>query len=330
MATMKDVARVAGVSTSTVSHVINKDRFVSDAVREKVEAAIKTLNYAPSALARSLKINQTRTIGMLITASTNPFYSELVRGVERSCFERGYSLVLCNTEGDEQRMNSNLETLMQKRVDGLLLLCTETHQPSQEIMLRYPSIPTVMMDWAPFNGDSDLIQDNSLLGGDMATQYLINKGFTRIACITGPLDKTPARLRLEGYREAMTRAGLTIREGDEIESDFEFGGGFDAMQTLLAMNERPQAVFIGNDAMAVGAYQALYQAGLKIPQDMAIVGYDDIELARYMTPPLTTIHQPKDELGELAIDVLIHRIAEPGLQQQRLQLTPILIERGSA
>ncbi|MCL6743296.1 MULTISPECIES: ribose operon transcriptional repressor RbsR [Enterobacteriaceae] len=330
MATMKDVARLAGVSTSTVSHVINKDRFVSEAIREKVETAIKTLNYAPSAIARSLKINQTRTIGMLITASTNPFYSELVRGVERSCFERGYSLVLCNTEGDEQRMNRNLETLMQKRVDGLLLLCTETHQPSQEIMQRYPSIPTVMMDWAPFDGDSDLIQDNSLLGGDMATQYLINKGHTRIACITGPLDKTPARLRLEGYREAMARAGLVIREGDEIESDFEFGGGFDAMQALLAMHERPQAVFIGNDAMAVGAYQALYQAGLKIPQDMAIVGYDDIELARYMTPPLTTIHQPKDELGELAIDVLIHRIAEPGLQQQRLQLTPILMERGSA
>jgi len=330
LATMKDVARLAGVSTSTVSHVINKDRFVSEAIREKVETAIKTLNYAPSAIARSLKINQTRTIGMLITASTNPFYSELVRGVERSCFERGYSLVLCNTEGDEQRMNRNLETLMQKRVDGLLLLCTETHQPSQEIMQRYPSIPTVMMDWAPFDGDSDLIQDNSLLGGDMATQYLIGKGHTRIACITGPLDKTPARLRLEGYREAMARAGLVIREGDEIESDFEFGGGFDAMQALLAMNERPQAVFIGNDAMAVGAYQALYQAGLKIPQDMAIVGYDDIELARYMTPPLTTIHQPKDELGELAIDVLIHRIAEPGLQQQRLQLTPILMERGSA
>lgn len=110
---MKDVARVAGVSTSTVSHVINKDRFVSEAITAKVDAAIKSLNYAPSALARSLKLNQTRTIGMLITASTNPFYSELVRGVERSCFERGYSLVLCNTEGDEQRMNRNLETLMQ-------------------------------------------------------------------------------------------------------------------------------------------------------------------------------------------------------------------------
>lgn len=327
---MKDVARVAGVSTSTVSHVINKDRFVSDAIREKVEAAIKGLNYAPSALARSLKINQTRTIGMLITASSNPFYSELVRGVERSCFERGYSLVLCNTEGDEQRMNRNLETLMQKRVDGLLLLCTETHQPSQEILQRYPSVPTVMMDWAPFDGDSDLIQDNSLLGGDMATQYLINKGHTHIACITGSLDKTPARLRLEGYRAAMANAGLTVREGDEITGNFEFGGGFEAMQKLLALKERPPAVFICNDAMAVGAYQALYQAGLKVPEDIAVVGYDDIELARYMTPPLTTIHQPKDELGELAIDVLIHRIADPSQQQQRLQLTPVLMERGSA
>lgn len=136
---MKDVARVAGVSTSTVSHVINKDRFVSEAITAKVDAAIKSLNYAPSALARSLKLNQTRTIGMLITASTNPFYSELVRGVERSCFERGYSLVLCNTEGDEQRMNRNLETLMQnasmdycccarRPISPLRKLCSAIHR----------------------------------------------------------------------------------------------------------------------------------------------------------------------------------------------------------
>ncbi|ALX80471.1 ribose operon transcriptional repressor RbsR [Cronobacter sakazakii] len=327
---MKDVARLAGVSTSTVSHVINKDRFVSEAIRLRVEDAIRTLNYAPSALARSLKLNQTRTIGMLITASSNPFFSELVRGVERSCFERGYSLVLCNTDGDEQRMNRNLETLLQKRVDGLLLLCTETHQPSPAIMKRYPAIPTVMMDWSPFDGGSDVIQDNSLLGGDIATRYLIDKGYTRIACVTGPLDKTPARLRLEGYRTAMQRAGLPVAEGYEVIGDFEFAGGLRAMQSLLALPEPPQAVFMGNDAMAVGAYQALYQAGLRIPQDIALVGYDDIELASYMTPPLTTIHQPKDELGELAIDVLIHRMAQPELQQQRLQLTPVLTVRGSA
>jgi transcriptional regulator, LacI family len=110
----------------------------------------------------------------------------------------------------------------------------------------------------------------------------------------------------------MQHAGLPVPDGYVITSNFEFGGGFDAMQQLLALPELPQAVFVGNDAMAVGAYQALYQAGLRIPQDMAVIGYDDIELARYMTPPLTTIHQPKDELGELAIDVLIHRMAQPG------------------
>lgn len=329
MATMKDVARLAGVSTSTVSHVINNDRFVSDATRERVESAIQTLNYAPSALARSLKLNQTRTIGMLLTASSNPFYSELVRGVERSCFERGYSLVLCNTEGDEQRMNRNLETLLQKRVDGLLLLCTETHLPAPEIMARYPSIPTVMMDWAPFDGSSDLIQDNSLLGGEIATRHLIDKGYTRIACITGPLDKTPSRQRLDGYRNAMRAAGLPVDPDYEIVADFEFSGGFTAMNRLLSLETPPHAVFSGNDAMALGAYQALWQAGLSVPGDMAIVGYDDIELARYMTPPLTTVHQAKDELGELAIDVLIHRIAQPSQGQQRLQLTPELIVRGS-
>ncbi|EBR0130545.1 transcriptional repressor PurR, partial [Salmonella enterica subsp. enterica serovar Ajiobo] len=125
MATMKDVARLAGVSTSTVSHVINNNRFVSDGVRKKVNDAIAELNYAPSALARSLKMNRTNTIGMLVTTSNNPFYAEVVRGVERSCYERGYSLILCNTEGDHKRMNSSLETLLQKRVDGLLLMCTE-------------------------------------------------------------------------------------------------------------------------------------------------------------------------------------------------------------
>ena len=329
MATMKDVARLAGVSTSTVSHVINNNRFVSEAVREKVTTAIGNLNYAPSALARSLKLKQTRTIGMLLTASSNPFYSEVVRGVERSCYERGYSLVLCNTEGDEARMNRSLETLLQKRVDGLLIMCTESHLPSADILNRYPSVPSVMMDWAPFDGGSDIIQDNSLLGGEMAARYLITRGYRRIACITGPQDKTPARLRLNGYLQAMENADLPVLPGYVVTGDFEFEGGFNAMNQLLAINPRPEAVFTSNDAMAVGVYHALYQAGLSVPQDIAVIGYDDIELARYMTPPLTTIHQPKDDLGELAIDTLIHRLAEPGASQQLLVLTPELIERGS-
>ncbi|ORM63456.1 transcriptional regulator RbsR [Pantoea rodasii] len=326
---MKDVARLAGVSTSTVSHVINNNRFVSEQVREKVERAIRDLNYAPSALARSLKINQTRTIGMLLTASSNPFYAEVVRGVENSCYERGYSLILCNTEGDEERMNRSLETLMQKRVDGLLMMCTESHLPSAEILNRYPSVPMVMMDWAPFEGRGDIIQDNALLGGELATQHLIDRGYTRIACIAGPQDKTPARLRLEGFHKAMTSSGLPVLPGYVVDGDFEFQGGFNAMNQLLALEMLPEAVFTSNDAMAVGVYHALFQAGLRVPQDIAVMGYDNIELARYLTPPLSTIHQPKDELGELAIDTLIHRMSDPDASQQTLVLTPELVERGS-
>jgi len=326
---MKDVARLAGVSTSTVSHVINNNRFVSDGVREKVEQAIRHLNYAPSALARSLKINQTHTIGMLLTTSSNPFYAEVVRGVEESCYQRGYSLILCNTAGDEERMNRSLETLMQKRVDGLVIMCTESHLPSADILNRYPSIPTVMMDWAPFEGRGDIIQDNALLGGELATQHLIDSGYTRIACIAGPQDKTPARMRLEGFRNAMAKSGLEIMPGYVVSGDFEFQGGYNGMVELLALETPPEAVFTSNDAMAVGVYHALYQAGLQVPQQMAVMGYDDIELARYLSPPLSTVHQPKDALGELAIDTLIHRLREPDASQQTLVLTPELVVRGS-
>ncbi len=326
---MKDVARLAGVSTSTVSHVINNNRFVSETIREKVNAAVGQLNYAPSALARSLKLNQTHTIGMLITSSSNPFYSEVVQGVERSCYERGYSLILCNTDGDEERMNRSIETLMQKRVDGLIMMFTENHCPSQETLSRYPMVPVVMMDWAPFAGVNDIIQENAFIGGKMATDYLIAQGYQRIACITGPLDKTTSQQRLDGYRQSIKDAGLISRADFEVTGDFEFAGGLAAMQQLLALPQPPDAVFAGNDAMAVGVYQAVYQHGLRIPQDVAVMGYDDIQLAQYMTPPLTTIHQPKDALGELAIDTLLHRLKEPEAEAQVLVLTPELVIRGS-
>lgn len=329
MTTMKDVARLAGVSTSTVSHVINNNRFVSDSVRDKVLSAVKELNYAPSALARSLKLNQTRTIGMLVTTSNNPFFAEVVRGVERSCYERGYSLILCNTEGDASRMNQSLETLLQKRVDGLLMMCTESYRPARDMLSRYPSLPTVMMDWAVFDGPNDVIQDNSFFGGQIATRHLLERGYTKIACIAGPKDKTPAWERLEGFRHEMQMAGIPIPDEYVIFSDFEFSGGVNAMNQLLALPEPPHAVFTGNDAMAVGVYQALYRAGLKVGEDVAVIGYDDIEMSQYLSPPLTTIHQPKDELGELAVDTLLHRLMNLSLEPQTLVLTPELMVRDS-
>lgn len=329
MATMKDVARLAGVSTSTVSHVINQNRYVSESITLRVKNAIEELNYAPSALARSLKMNRTNTIGMLLTTSNNPFYAEVVRGVERSCYERGYSLILCNTEGDLQRMNHSLETLLQKRVDGLLIMCTEVQDPSKDVFTRYPSVPTVMMDWSPFDSVGDVIQDNSFLGGEIATRYLIDSGFTRIACIAGPQDKSPARARYQGFIQAMEQAKIEVNEDYIIFSDFEFAGGFESMNKLLELSTPPQAIFAGNDAMAVGAYQAIFQKGIKVPDDISIIGYDDIDLSPYMIPPLTTIHQPKDKLGKQAVDQLIYRMDNPEADASVLVLTPELIERQS-
>ena len=329
MATMKDVARLAGVSTSTVSHVINQNRYVIESITLRGKNAIEELNYAPSALARSLKMNRTNTIGMLLTTSNNPFYAEVVRGVERSCYERGYSLILCNTEGDLQRMNHSLETLLQKRVDGLLIMCTEVQDPSKDVFTRYPSVPTVMMDWSPFDSVGDVIQDNSFLGGEIATRYLIDSGFTRIACIAGPQDKSPARARYQGFIQAMEQAKIEVNEDYIIFSDFEFAGGFESMNKLLELSTPPQAIFAGNDAMAVGAYQAIFQKGIKVPDDISIIGYDDIDLSPYMIPPLTTIHQPKDKLGKQAVDQLIYRMDNPEADASVLVLTPELIERQS-
>lgn len=220
-------------------------------------------------------------------------------------------------------------TLDGMALDRLLLMCTEIKGPSAEVFSRYPRLPMVMMDWSPFAFGGDVIQDNSFLGGEIATNHLIENGFTRIACIAGPLDKSLAKSRLDGFYRAMAQAGLDVPPEYVLESDFEFSGGFSAMNQLLSLPVPPQAVFAGNDAMAVGAYQAIWQKGLRIPQDIAVIGYDDIDLAAFLTPPLTTIHQPKDELGKLAVDKLLRRMDDADAPSDLLVLTPALINRGS-
>lgn len=329
MATMKDVARLAGVSTSTVSHVVNNTRFVSDEIRERILKAVAELNYSPSALARSLKLNQTRTLGMIVTTSNNPFFAEVVAGVERICYQRGYTLVLCNTEGDPERLRHNLEVLLQKRIDGLLLMCTESHSASAEVFGQRPAIPIVVMDWGPLDSKVDRIQDNSAQGGYLATRHLLEQGHRKIGLITGPLDKLPAQSRLEGYQRALEEAGILFRPEYVVEGDFEFAGGIAGMHQLLALAEPPTAVFAGNDVSAVGVYQALYRAGLQVPQDMSVVGYDDIELARYLTPPLTTIHQPQEDLCRQAVDTLLDRIQGADDAPRLIMLEPALIQRES-
>ncbi|AVF93372.1 transcriptional repressor PurR [Vibrio diabolicus] len=330
MATMKDIAKLAGVSTSTVSHVINKTRFVSEEISERVNNAAKELNYyAPSALARSLKVNRTKTIGMLVTTSTNPFFGEVVKGVERSCYHKGYSLILCNTEGDNERMRQSINTLLQKRVDGLILMCSSLEGERIDVFERYPDIPVVVMDWGPMLFTSDKIQDNSLRGGYLAAKYLIDCGHTEIGCITGPLIKHQAQMRYEGYKRAMNEAGLEFNANWIIESDFECEGGYQAFMKMAQRGALPSSIFVSNDMMAMGVINAANELNIKVPEQISIIGYDDIHIAKFMSPSLTTIHQPKYRLGQAAVETLVRKLDDKSTEAQVVQLEPTLVERKS-
>lgn len=327
MATIKDIARLAQVSTSTVSHVLNSTRFVSDSVKDRVLSAVKDLNYAPSALARSLKTKNTRTFGMLVTTSTNPFFAEVVKGVEAHCYLNGYSLILCNTEGDADRIRFSLSTLLQKQVDGLLLMCSEAEAPAFSQLSSQPNLPTVVMDWGPTDFQCDKIQDNSRQGGYLATRYLIEQGHKDIGCVSGPLDKLPSQQRLAGFVDAMTEANLPLQPQWQISGNFECDGGAAAFESLMQAPTRPTAMFVSNDVMAMGFIHAAYYAGINIPEQLSVIGYDDIELARYLTPALTTIHQPKQQLGRTAVEVLLERLNNPGSSSKTIQLEPSLVIR---
>lgn len=327
MPTMKDIARIAQVSTSTVSHVINNSRFVSDEIREKVMAVVKELNYTPSALARSLKVKETKTIGLLVTATDNPFFAEVVSGVERYCHQHHYNLILSTTEGSKDRLLNNLNTLVQKQVDGLLLMCADARfHIGKDLNLN---LPFVIMDWWPTEESADKIYENSEYGGYLATKALIDKGHRVIAIITGNLKKSLAQNRLKGYQKALKEAQIKPNPNWVIESHFDFEGGMRGMEKVLELNPRPTAVFACSDSIAFGAYQTIWRQGLAIPQDISIIGYDNIQLAQYMSPPLSTISQPKAELGKLAVETLLQRIKNPQENYRTLLLKPELILRES-
>ncbi len=327
MATIKDVARLAGVSTTTVSHVINKTRFVAEATQEKVNKAVDELNYAPSAVARSLKCNSTRTIGMLVTQSTNLFFSEVIDGVESYCYRQGYTLILCNTGGIYEKQRDYIRMLAEKRVDGILVMCSDLTEELKEMLDRHADIPKVVMDWGPESSQADKIMDNSEEGGYIATKYLIDNGHTKIACLSGHFEKLACQERILGYRRAMAEAKIPVNEDWILEGNFECDTAVLVADKITAMDERPTAVFCFNDTMALGLMSRLQQNGIKIPDDISVVGYDNIELAEYFSPPLTTIHHPNRSVGKNAFDILLVRIKDKEHEKRIFEMQPELVVR---
>lgn len=329
MASIKDVALRAQVSTTTVSHVVNHTRFVSDKVRAEVEAAIRELGYVPSAVARSLKSNTTKTIGMLIPNCSNPYFAEIVRSVEDHCFGAGYTLILCNTDDDPHRQGVYLQVLSEKRIDGMIIISTGEDEALRRLLQGLP-IPTVLLDREIDEVHCDLVETAHLQGGLMATQHLIDLGHRRIACLAGPADLNPSAQRIAGWRTALAQSGLTAQAQDLLwHSDFSSQGGFTTMQSILAAPQPPTAVFVCNDLMCIGALSAAHEAGVRVPQDMSLIGFDDIELARFASPALTTIAQPKHRIGVTAVDMLLERIQGGRVQARQVLLQPELVVRHS-
>ncbi len=328
---MRDVAERAGVSVTTVSHVINQTRAVSDESRDRVLQAMGELGYQPNALARSLRRKETYTLGVIVPDSADPFFAEVVRGIEDTSFQRGYTITLCNSDSDLDKELLYTNALTEKQVDGILFFSAGGKSTDHIQTLQKRRMPLVVVDRYSSNLSLDSVQIDNDWGGWQATQHLVELGHRRIACISGPSDLTLSAERVTGYRRALQEGGLPVDESLIIKGDFQFESGYQAARHLLAMAMPPTAVFACNDLMAVGVVNAAQELGRQVPADLSVVGFDDVRLASFINPPLTTIAQPKYEIGQIATTMLLERINDPDMPpRQRMLDTKLLIRRSSA
>jgi LacI family transcriptional regulator len=308
MATMNDVARVADVSIATVSHVINGTRFVSPERVDRVQAAMRELDYTPDATARSLRMGRTHTIGLVIPDNTNPFFAELARWIEEAGFHAGYTTILGNSGERPDRERQYVSTLLSKRVDGLIIAPWRKPGAATARVLRKAPIPIVVIDRTDVLRTADAVLYDDVGGGRQAGEHLLALGHARIAAIAGPPDPGHAPGRLDGFLSALADAGVAIADDAIVSSDYHFEGGRAATAELLTRGVRFTALFAANDLMAAGAIRELTGHGLTVPRDVSVVGFDDAPLAEMTSPALTTVRQPVEEMGDTAMSLLLARV----------------------
>ena len=307
--THKDVAERAGVSVATVSYVLNNGpRPVAPETRVKVEEAIAELGYYPNELARSLRLQQSSTIGLILPNIMNPVFAEIAHELESACRQEGFVLLLCNSDRQHDREEHFIQILRAKQVDGVVI--TPHDDPVALIQpLVQALIPVVVLEH-DLPGVHCIVMDEQQ-GGRIATQHLIDLGHQRIALLRRTPSSALSRERFIGYRQALVAAGIAFDPRLVLECAAGQTAGAQAMQQLLALAEPPTAVFTHNDVLAMGALYAIRQAGLRAPDDISVVGYDDISSAAYFSPSLTTVRSPKAELGALAgrtiLDLVRHK-----------------------
>jgi len=328
---IKDVAQKAGVSTATVSHVINGTRFVREETRQRVLEVIEALNYQPSAIARSLATNATQTIGLVISDITNPFFTAVARGVEDEINQHGYHTIFCNTDEDPAREDEYLRLLSARQIDGLIIAPTGL-QSERLLRIAEADTPIVLIDRETPGIEAPLVGVDNGEGAYRATRYLIELGHRRIAVLTGLETISTLKLRVEGYKRALQESDIPVDERLIIRADPRFHSNhpylpnialrsltnnqmtpsaYQALQQLLNLPERPSAIFVTNNQMTLGTLHALRERNLCCPDDISIISFDDHDWAPLFSPPLTAVRQPTYQLGQTAarllMDLINHR-----------------------
>lgn len=330
MSTISDVAKRAGVSTMTVSRVINNSGYISHETQERVRKAITELGFVPNALARSLRFKQTKTLALVLTDITNPFFTTLARGVEDAASENGFTVMFSNTDESAAEEAEHIHTLLQKQVDGFLLVPT-ARSGETIVQMQERNTPVVVLDRRVPGVRVDTVRSDSIPGAHAVTRHLIDLGHHRIAMLSGPLEISTSADRAEGYRQAMEDAGIAIQPDWLHYGQFTQGSGYEMARTILTLNPRPTAVFAGNNFIAIGAYTALREAGLRIPQDISLVTFDDLPAYLMMEPFLTTVDQPAYEMGYQATKLLLGYLeGDPPAEPREILLPTRLIIRYSS
>nr|WP_246580788.1 LacI family DNA-binding transcriptional regulator [Deinococcus aestuarii] len=325
--THKDVAERAGVSVATVSYVLNGGpRPVSPETRARVQAVIDELEYYPNELARGLRLRQSRAVGLLLPNITNPFYAEVAQALEAYCHAQGFLVMLCNSGGEAEREARYVQALRAGRVDAMVVV------PSSEptALLRpilQARLPVVVLEH-DVQGVPCIAIDE-FRGGQVGTGHLLELGHRRVALLRETPTSALSRERVDGYREALAQAGLPYDPALVVECGATQAEGDRVMRGLLTLPEPPTAIFAHNDLLALGACRAVQHAGLGVPGDLSVVGYDDISSAAYLNPPLTTVRFPKAEMGRLAGELILKLLRGEALPAQTITLPVELVVRAS-
>jgi LacI family transcriptional regulator len=328
--TIKDVAERAGVDPSTVSRVINNDRGLS--VRKetslRILEVIKELGYQPNSIARNLRRQTSDAVGMLIPDIINPLFPEIIKGIESSASAKDLSVILCNTDDDPEKELKMIRFLLGRMVDGFLL--ASVHMRDETIAeVEKSGIPYVLVNRGNRKGSGAYVVADNAAGARLAVQHLIDLGHKRIAHIAGFLYTDTGIERLEGYRKVLNGANIPFNPEYMVETGYKEAEGYKAMSKMLRLPDRPTAVFAANDLLAMGAMLAINEKGLRVPEDISVVGFDDIWVAERITPALTTVKVSLYEMGRLAMDILFNKMKGFPLEQERIVLESSLVIRHS-